>query len=61
MMKIMGKALGGCGDALKILAAIMGVLMTIGLLLGCAVCIIPIGAIATIGDKLSPETTQVQA
>lgn len=57
--KIMSKVLGGCGEAFKVLSIILGLLMSIGVAVGCATFLIPIEALKLAGKTLSPSNPEV--
>jgi cadmium resistance protein CadD (predicted permease) len=60
MEKVMHLALGGCGEALKVLSAVFGTLMAIGIILGCGIFMIPIEALNYTSEKLTQQS-EVQA
>jgi hypothetical protein len=58
--KVMTKALGGCSQALHLLSTVFGILLGIGIVLGCGILMIPIEALDYTSAKLS-QPSEVQA
>ena len=59
MEKIMSKVLGGCGEAFKVLSIVLGLLMSIGVAVSCAIFLIPIETLKLAGETLSPSSSEV--
>jgi hypothetical protein len=61
MTKVMETAVNGCGHALKIISIVMGILTTLGVLIGCLAFILPIWTINAVGERFHSNAEPVEA